>query len=281
VITLNNKKILIIGGTGFVGKTLRKYWTNANLYYTNRNASNDPKSLRLLDSKSYIDLFDLYDKHKFDIVINCAANSNPILNKSEPIKTFLQDFVTTKNLTDLQKLFNFQLIYFSSGIINHSCDLESGYLEGKRSSEFLCRELIKEGRNIKIVRLYSVVGEHLNLDSGLGICKFIKSGIEKNNIEVTKANIIRSYLFEDDLANAIEYFINSDLRLSDIGSNDLISIQEIAEIVSKEFKINFTFNEKEYIRNGVDEMIPRPLFKTNTISSKEAIQKTLNFFKNG
>lgn len=278
MITSNNKNILIIGGTGFLGKTLRKYWTNDNVYYTSRVQDINTKCIILPDANNQQLLIDIFNKFKFDIVINAATNADPIFNYTNGVKVFHQEVNLTSLLIKLAIQHKFKLINISSGVVNHSHSLDSGYLEGKRASEFLCNK-VKEDIDVKIIRLYSVCGEFLNLESGLAICKFIKTAKSGNSLSIDTTPIFRSYLFEEDLANSIRKFIDSDLYISDIGSCDLIKIETLANTIANFYNVSVEkkFN-KHFVRNGTDEMIPKPLIMTNTISSVEAIQKTLNFF---
>lgn len=281
MIISNSKKILIIGGTGFLGKTLRKYWVDDDVYYTSRIQHRNTKCIVLPDVNNKQLLTDIFNRHQFDIVINSATNADPVFNNTNGVDIFHQEINLTSLLIKLAIEHKFKLINISSGVVNHSALLDSGYLEGKRASEFLCNKA-KDKADIKIVRLYSVCGEFLNLDSGLAICKFINLAKRGKNLYIESWPIFRSYLFEEDLANSIRNFINSNLYITDIGSCDMITIEDLAETIANFYNVLVeTKLSGQFIRNGTDRMIPKPLLPTNTISSIEAIQRTLTFFKNG
>jgi nucleoside-diphosphate-sugar epimerase len=100
-----NKKILIIGGTGFLGyhlakKCLLKKWDVTSI------STNRPKTVRFLPKVKYV-ILDITKKKpllkkiksNFDYVVNFGG----YVNHSEKVKTYKSHYIGCKNLADIFK----------------------------------------------------------------------------------------------------------------------------------------------------------------------------------
>jgi nucleoside-diphosphate-sugar epimerase len=127
-----NKKILLIGGQGYVGSglynELRKYHT---IHYTGRerkNLSLDDPNFRILDYNKPETIKKVLTNESYDLIVFLAAeikiNSNKEIDLKDPMfktNTFLFNELM-KNTTEVQK--NAKLIYISSMTV-YNKDLES------------------------------------------------------------------------------------------------------------------------------------------------------------
>ena len=100
------KKILIVGGTGFIGFHLSKFALKKNLQVTSIS-TNRPKNNRKLQKVKYL-FCDISDKKKlkkilqkknFDYVVNLGG----YVDHSKKIKTYRSHYLGLKNLIDYFK----------------------------------------------------------------------------------------------------------------------------------------------------------------------------------
>ena len=263
------KKILIIGGTGFLGKSIKSY---------------------CLDNKWYeIDLvgrkFESIDFRNYDLIIHAGASADPRYNK----ETFIESFEASNQTTKLihRKLLNenpsAKYLYISSGCVNFSTNelINNSYLELKRTGELYTYDLLQKGIRSKIIRLFSVIGEQIDYKSSLAVNTFIRKA--KNSESITlhpnADNILRSYLYADEMSQQILSSFDTEDYCLEIGSSDIISIKEVAELVADYFSVETETANISFYSNTVEKQLPKNQFKKEILSSKEAILKTLNYVK--
>lgn len=114
-------KLLIIGGSGFVGSTLASYAEKTyDLHITtnenNSNLNNIPTTkINLLKKRNQI--FDLISDINPDYVVNTVAHSNVDLCETEHKLADLLHIEITKDISDSCKENNSKLIHFSSDFV--------------------------------------------------------------------------------------------------------------------------------------------------------------------
>ena len=157
-------------------------------------------------------------------------------------------------------------------------------------SEKLFEELGNFGLKVSIARCFAFVGEFLPLNSNFVIGNIIKNILDKKVITI-KANykIYRSYMYSDDLVRWLFKILDhADIKcpIYNVGSNDAISLQEIARTVAKRY--NLTVNIPQLTNKINDNYIPnvnkakKKIKLKNNYSSLRAVDKTiqLNLKKN-
>jgi len=100
------------------------------------------------------------------------------------------------------------------------------------------------GFELSIGRLFTFSGIHLLSKGQYAIVDFIKSAIATNEIKVMgDPNTVRSYLHQDALANWIFAALVSKVAHTnlEIGSNDPVTIKELAEFIAQETSARVTF----------------------------------------
>lgn len=265
---MKNRRILIIGGGGFLGKSMISFCKERD-------------EIIFVGSRC-LDFFNLKD---YDVLIHAGASADPKYNRETFIKSFEESNLTTKVLHDkiLAENKDICYLYISSGCVNFSSKytIDNSYLELKRTGELYAYNLLNENINAKIVRLFSVVGKYINLDSSLAVNTFIKNGLngEKLIINSNAKNIIRSYLYSDEMCSQILSSIDSRGYIFEIGSDDEISIQSVAETVAEYYNIDIDIVDTKFYSNTVERQLPSFPFVKPFLSSKEAIKKTLILIK--
>jgi nucleoside-diphosphate-sugar epimerase len=263
------RNILIIGGTGFVGKSIQEYVIE-----------NTDDRITLL-GRNFRDI----DFRNFDLVIHAGASADPRYNK----ETFIESFEASNETTKLvhRKLLNenpgAKYLYISSGCVNFSTSelINNSYLELKRTGELYAYDLFQKGIQSKIIRLFSVIGKQIDYKSSLAVNTFIRKA--KNSESITlhpnADNILRSYLYADEMSQQILSSFDTEDYCLEIGSSDIISIKEVAELVAKFFSVETETANISFYSNTVEKQLPKNQFKKEVLSSKEAILKTLNYVK--
>ena len=269
-----NKTFLITGGTGFIGKWLVATLSqldsennfNIKIYILTRNKklfidkfreSLPKKNIHFIES----DIRSLNNLENFDIdfdYIILGANDATYdfsLNSETLSKTLIngtfnlfKTFVTTKTKS---------IIHLSSGAVYGDI---SKYKNGARETDHslmdinnigsmygLSKALVEsilnqfgDQNNIDIInaRCFAFVGPYLPLDKHFAIGNFINDCINSRPILVNgNGSPIRSYMYASDMARAILLCLVQKKSMAiNIGSDEKISIKNLAEIVSKTLK---------------------------------------------
>jgi nucleoside-diphosphate-sugar epimerase len=306
------KSLLIIGGTGFFGKSILDYFKNNNSLKINRIIifSRSIKNIKI----------DKILKKKIKII---KISGNILKIKKLPVtdyviyaailKNYNQDTKALKNYLNLSVKYhlNSQVLYVSSGAIygiqrskikkfkeNHlikykKINFKNGYKKNysniKCKNENLFKEFgNKKGLNFSIARCFSFVGPNLPQDSHYVIGNVIKNILKNKNIKIKASyKIIRSYMYSDDLVVWLLKILetsNMHCPTYNVGSDDEVSIHSLATLLGKKYNLKVDFKNK--ISNDmIDKYIPsiqkakKKLNLTNHYSSLSAIIKTINILK--
>ena len=106
-----NKKILVVGGTGFIGYHLIKFLKKKNFIITSVS-TNKPKIIRKLDGIKYL-CFDISNYKKFKILdekFDYVVNLGGYVDHSNKKLTYKSHFIGCKNLIkffEKKKNYNF------------------------------------------------------------------------------------------------------------------------------------------------------------------------------
>jgi dTDP-glucose 4,6-dehydratase len=299
---MRKKTLLIIGGTGFFGKSILDFIIKNKLFkkYSLIIFSRKAKLLNLGKSNHLIkkisgDIQKVKILPKADLVIYCSL-----------LKNLKNDILSVKNYFSLAKKihFNSKILYISSGAVYgelfkkkvtetynnitkyKSNTYKKNYSRAKIVNEKKFQELGRLGVNVSIARCFSFVGEHLSYNKYV-IKDFINSILLKRSIYIkSNSEVIRSYLYADDLAKFLLQILkksNSCCPLYNCGSDDAISIRKLGKRLA--LKYNLKFKEQSIYKNNLDYYVPninkfRKEFKFyKKLSSYYAVIKTINKIK--
>lgn len=285
--------LLVIGGSGFFGKSildayqrgLLKSFEIDKIYVLSRNASRlsyeNPElissCIELIDS----DISTATDVTFADIVIHAAASTDArkylLATKNEQENIL----AATKNYCTLAKK-NHQkskIVYVSSGAVygpqphdlleipeefslHASLDTmpvnKIGYAAAKRDCEKMIMDLAKCGMRVSVARCFAFIGKYLPLDQHFAVGNFLCDGLAGDPINIKAKNkVYRSYMYVDDLVEwllSIALLSSENCPIFNVGSNQAISIDNLAEKIAKTFNTNVV----EYgNRSGdIDRYIP-------------------------
>lgn len=285
------KKILLIGGCGYIGSALRLYFKKLNFdvhtvdleYFGNFNETDNFSNFKTdydLLSKKYLD--------SFDVVVLTAANSSVQLC-SDLHDTFNNNVIKFVNL--MKKLNKQKFIYASSSCVY----VASGEDEKTENSVLnpidgltLTKTTIDHFATLTDIEFYglrfgSVNGWSPNTRLDLMINSMTLSALKNNQVNVFNGQVYRPILSINDLCRGVETIVNSTednrgiYNMASFNDNVTSIGKKVAELTKSEFvdtgktftydfKISsskfidtFNFQFKDDIEKIVKSLIANPI----------------------
>ncbi len=264
---LNGKRILITGGTGFLGK-----WLLESIVYANRKydlgvqltvLSRSPEKfltecpyLREFKELAFIQgdvrRFKVNSK-KFDYVLHAATEASAKLEQEDPEEMYSVITDGTRHMLEFaQHCSATRFLFISSGAIygpqpttlsfipeTYCGNPVTAYGKGKKISEQLCLDVSIGHFDCVIARPFAFVGPHLPLNTHFAIGNFIQDCMENRPIIIKgDGTPLRSYMYAADLAVWIWTILlkGQNGRAYNVGSDCPISIAKLAEELIRVFK---------------------------------------------
>lgn len=298
------KKLLIVGGTGFIGYHLAKKCLLKNYSITSLSY-HKPKKKRFLNKIKYLecdiskkDLLKKKLKDKFDYVVNLGG----YVNHKEKIKTYNTHYIGCKNLADIflkKKISSFIQIgscveYGSNkspqkeNIITKVNDIKSTYGQAKLlATNYLINLYIKKKFPCKILRFYMVYGPRQ--DENRLISTTIKSCLLDKKFPCSSGNQLRDFLYVDDAVSAIiKCLENSNLngKIFNIASGVPYKVKDIIELIKNKISLGKPIYGKIKLRKDEIKILYPNIFEAKKklnwkpiVSIKNGINLTINNFK--
>ena len=253
---MNRKKVLIFGGSGLVGSSSSRVFSETENYEVFSSSRKDTDLFNFKDTQKTISDFNP------DIIINCAAKVGGILANNNLRTEFILE-----NLKININIFEACISNPNITIINlgSSCIYplnapnpikESSFMEGKleeTNSPYAMAKLsaIEMGRSLnkqyghRVINLMptNLYGPNDNFDENSShvipglIRRMYNAKLESDNVFSVwgDGTPLREFLYVDDLSNAIKFVIENDINedLLNIGFGEEISIKELALKIKK------------------------------------------------
>lgn len=112
-----------------------------------------------------------------------------------------------------------------------------GLIIGKISSEFIVASLSEEHDiPVTIARCFGICGPYLPLDIHYALGNFTRQALLNEQIDIHSDGLdIRSYMDTRDLAKWLLYFLGNNCiyKIYNVGSNEVVSIRELADKTAK------------------------------------------------
>ena len=233
------KTLTIIGGSGFLGKSIIDYAQKKGLskWQINKIICISRRKIYLKNRNSfkvkYItgDISKLKKLYPADYIMY-AVNSDSSKKNLSAIKNF------SLLLEKLPK--KTKILFTSSGAVYGSIKSKKKYAKNKLILENIFKSYGKKGYHVSIARLFTFIGNRILNDKKYAISDFINSGFYKKKIILKSKNkVYRSYMHSDDMTRwLITILVSSNTKcpIYNVGSDESISLQNLAKIIGKIFK---------------------------------------------
>lgn len=231
------KKILLIGGNGFIGRNLKEFLGN----FTNEYDVVAPSryELNILDE---ISVKDYLSKDFFDVVIH-AAICNPVRGHITSVQNELeQDIRGFYNFEKYQKLFG-KMIYLGSGAeYDKTKDIVSVSEEDFMNNipknqyglaKYVIGKSIEKSDNIYNLRIFGLFGKYENWRTTFisgACCKALKG------LPITiRKNVYFDYMYIDDFCKIVKWFVDNipKYRTYNMSTGMKVDLISIAVIINK------------------------------------------------
>ena len=299
------KKILIVGGTGFIGFNLIKK-LNTRKFEIFSLSRNKPKNDKKVSYVKYIycnisntkKLNYIFKEKFFDYVINFGGD----IDHKNKIKVYASHYLGTKNLANIfkkKKIKKFIQIGSSIengkikspqrvNIIKKSSELKSHY---GRSKHLATKYLLSLYKNfffpVTVLRLFQVYGPHQ--DTSRLIPFVISNCIKGNNFPCSSGTQYRDFTYVDDVNDLIIKSLDnseSNGKVFNVASGKAIKVKKvILDIKNIINKGNPEFGKIQMRKDEINKIYAN-IKSTKKIFDWEAkiifndgIKKTINYFK--
>ena len=270
------KKLAIIGGSGFVGKSiidafnrglLKKYLINEITIICRSKVNFKKSKLNLKKIKIvYTDVIKMKKLPKSDFYIYAAETTkiNKYKNISQIIKKHKEAINNFCKLIKAEP--NSKVLYLSSGIADqkNQIDPDSKYKEIYSSlklfSEKKIKLLKKDKINTSIARCYTFIGRFLPMDEHYAIGNFLADAKHKRKINIKSKNLVyRSYMYADDMVDWLLTILEKtkkNNKIYNVGSDQQIELRKLASLISSFFNQKIKILSNNPKPNRVDRYVP-------------------------
>lgn len=250
---INNNRILVTGGAGFIGSHLCDEILKQNpkkLIIVDNLCQSDGSNIKHLRDNVKVDF------RQVDICVNATirdivlasdivfhlAAGNVGMSEIDPRTNINTNVIGTFNILEaIREKPEIRMIYASSGsVVNPS----TVYSIGKLSAEQLVSLYVqKYGLKATSVRYHHVFGPRQDTEGKCGVINIFLSRILKGQPPIVwgSGNAIKNFTYVSDSVRATLMLAEKPIGgVYDIASDNLVSIKELAELIIKKYAVDKT-----------------------------------------
>jgi len=314
---MNQKRILVTGGTGFIGSHLCKKLIDMGHYVIclDNNFTGSLKNINelIIDSNKGKSNFE-FIRHditqpillEVDEIYHLACPASPKAYQYNSIKTIKTNILGTLNSLGIAKRTKAKILLTSTSEIYgdplispqneeywgnvNPIGVRSCYDEGKRVAETLMIEY-KRNHNvdIRIARIFNTYGPKMNRDDGRVVSNFINQILDNKDITIYgDGSQTRSFCYINDMVEGLIKLMDSEKYIGPInlGNPHEITIKNLANkikdlIIESSSKITYQDlpqDDPTKRKPDIDKAI-RNLRWNPLIDLEEGLNSTINYFK--
>ena len=287
-----SRSLLIIGGTGFFGKSilhtfqrdlLTPYGIDRILVGARNIEIFQNNYPELIDNRIELvnmDVSTVAELPYAEIVIHAAASADPRDYKANPNGEKRNIEQSTSNYCQLAPIYQriSKIVYCSSGAVygeqpeniekmdedfqfqdvSNFIEYKRDYALGKRYAENEILKLASLGLNVSIARCFAFHGKYLPRNQHFAYGNFIGAAERGEAIEV-KANhrVLRSYMHADDLVHSLMKIAlesSPQCPVFNVGSDIAIEIRDLANQIGQQY--NVPVNIAPITGDKIDRYVP-------------------------
>jgi UDP-glucuronate decarboxylase len=252
------KRILVTGGSGFVGSHLceRLFRKGDDVLCVDNYFTGRKENIAHLIGQTHFEAL----RHdvtiplqvEVDEIYNLACPASPVHYQYDPVQTTKTSVIGAINMLDLAKRVGAKILQASTSevygdpTVHPQTETYRGnvntlgpracYDEGKRCAETLCFDYYRQHRvKIKVVRIFNTYGPHMHPNDGRVVSNFIIQALKGADITLYgDGRQTRAFCYVDDLVVGLTRLMATGNDVTgpvNIGNPQEIAVRELAERV--------------------------------------------------
>lgn len=304
------KRILITGGSGFIGSHLcdRLVQAGNEVICLDNFFTGSKNNIAHLIGHSHFELVrhDIVEPYRVEVdqIYNMACPASPVHYQHNPIKTIKTNVIGTTNMLGLAKRLGARILQASTsevygnplehpqketywGNVN-PIGIRSCYDEGKRVAETLCFDYHRSNKvDIRVIRIFNTYGPRMHEQDGRVVSNFIVQALKGEEISIYgDGSQTRSFCYVDDLVEGIINMMNQPHFIGpvNLGNDSEFTVKELAELVLKltgsKSKIKYyPLPQDDPARRRPDLTLAKEKLQYKvTTPLEEGLKKTIQYF---
>uniref|UniRef100_A0A6C0M074 NAD-dependent epimerase/dehydratase domain-containing protein n=1 Tax=viral metagenome TaxID=1070528 RepID=A0A6C0M074_9ZZZZ len=303
-------KILVTGGTGFIGSNLCKKLIEQGHYVIclDNNFTGSMDNIRDLMSHPNFEFI----RHDITVpiyleveqVYHLACPASPKAYQYNPIKTIKTNILGTLHALGIAKRTGARILLTSTSEIYgdpeispqveeywgnvNPIGIRSCYDEGKRVAETLMMEYHRAHNvEIRIARIFNTYGPNMHPDDGRVVSNFINQCLNKEEITIYgDGSQTRSFCYGDDMVDGLIKLMNNNKTTGPInlGNPHEITISDLAHRINDYLGKPSEISYKDLPQDDPKRRQPDITKARNyldwepTVGLKEGLEKTIRYF---
>ena len=303
-------KILVTGGTGFIGSNLCKKLIEQGHYVIclDNNFTGSMDNIRDLMSHPNFEFI----RHDITVpiyleveqVYHLACPASPKAYQYNPIKTIKTNILGTLHALGIAKRTGARILLTSTSEIYGEAEISpqveeywgnvnpigirSCYDEGKRVAETLMMEYHRAHNvEIRIARIFNTYGPNMHPDDGRVVSNFINQCLNKEEITIYgDGSQTRSFCYGDDMVDGLIKLMNNNKTTGPInlGNPHEITISDLAHRINDYLGKPSEISYKDLPQDDPKRRQPDITKARNyldwepTVGLKEGLEKTIRYF---